>query len=126
IYAADGAFYVAVLRDRQAMDPVTPHMSGPWRSLDVSVLHKLILEKCLGIGEEQLAAGGNVEYAKDSANAIQELIAKIDDGRKQAAFFMNPPKVQQMQMVAEAGERMPQKSTFFYPKIYTGLTINKL
>lgn len=126
IYAADRAFYVAVLRDRQAMDQVAPQMSGPWRSLDVSVLHKLILEKCLGIGEKRLAQGGNVEYVKDTANAIEELIAKIDSGRKQAAFFMNPPKVQQMQMVAEAGERMPQKSTFFYPKIYTGLTINRL
>jgi uncharacterized protein (DUF1015 family) len=123
---AGGAFYVAVLRNRQAMDKVASQMSRPWRSLDVSVLHKLILEKCLGIGEKQLAEGGNVEYVKDTPNAIDELIAGIDAGRKQAAFFTNPPKLEQMQMVAEAGERMPQKSTFFYPKIYTGLTINKM
>lgn len=126
IYGGDSAFYVAVLKNKQAMDSAAPNMSRPWRSLDVAVLHKLILEKLLGIGEEELAGGGNIEYIKDVGNAVDESIKKVDTGEKQAVFFINPTKMQQIQMVTAAGEKMPQKSTFFYPKMYTGLTINKL
>ena len=126
IYAGGRAFYAAVLKDKNAMDLVSPNMSLAWRTLDVSVLHKLILEKFLGIDEEKLAEGQNLQYVKDTPNAIDESIAEVDAGQKQAAFFMNPPKIQQIQEVADQGERMPQKSTYFYPKIYTGLIINKL
>ena len=126
IYCSNNAFYVAVLRDIQAMDPVMPDMSPAWRTLDVSVLHKLILEKLLDIDEERLAKGENLQYVKDTPNAIYESISQVDAGRKQVAFFMNPIKMQQLKMVTDAGERMPQKSTYFYPKIYTGLTIQKL
>jgi len=103
-----------------------PDMSSAWRTLDVSILHKLILEKILGIDEEKLAKGENLEYVKDTPNAIEESISQVDAGHKQAAFFMNPIKMQQLKLVTEAGERMPQKSTYFYPKIFTGLTIQKL
>ncbi len=126
IYGSNNAFYVAVLRDKQAMDPVMPGMSSAWRSLDVSVLHKLILEKLLGIDEERLARGENLQYAKDTPNAIDQSISQVDAGQKQVAFFLNPIKLQQLKMVTDAGERMPQKSTYFYPKVYTGLTIQKL
>jgi len=126
IYGSNDAFYVAVLRDKQAMDPVVPDMSSAWRHLDVSILHKLILEKILGIDEERLAKGENLQYVKDTPNAIDESISQVDAGHKQAAFFMNPVKMQQLKLVTEAGERMPQKSTYFYPKIFTGLTIQKL
>ncbi|MHC4686018.1 MAG: DUF1015 domain-containing protein, partial [Planctomycetota bacterium] len=97
-----------------------------WRTLDVSVLHKLILEKLLGIDEERIAKGGNLEYVKDTHNAIDNSISQVDGGQKQVAFFMNPVKMQQLKTVTDAGERMPQKSTYFYPKMYTGLTIQKL
>ena len=126
IYGSNNAFYVAVLRDKQAMDPVMPDMSSAWRSLDVSILHKLILEKLLGIDEERLARGENLQYVKDTPNAIDQSISEVDAGCKQAAFFMNPVKMQQLIMVTDAGERMPQKSTYFHPKVYTGLTIQKL
>jgi len=126
IYCANNAFYTAVLKDRQIMDAAAPQKSSPWKSLDVSVLHKLILEKLLGIDEKQLAGGTQLEYIKDTDNAIDESIARVDARQKQAAFFMNPVKMQQLKLVTDAGEKMPQKSTYFYPKIYTGLTINKL
>jgi len=126
IYSGGNTFYIATLKNRQAMDSAAPNMSRPWRSLDVSVLHKLILEKLLGIGEKQLADGTNIEYIKDIGNAVDESIKKIDLGQKQVVFFVNPTKMKQIQMVTAAGEKMPQKSTFFYPKMYTGLTINKL
>ncbi len=126
IYGSNNAFYVAVLRDKQAMDPIAPDMSPAWRTLDVSVLHKLILENILGIDEERLAKSENLQYVKDTPNAIDESISQVDAGKRQAAFFMNPVKMRQLKLVTEAGERMPQKSTYFYPKIFTGLTIQKL
>jgi len=126
IYGSDNTFYVAVLKDKRTMDSIVPDMSQAWKTLDVSVLHKLILEELLGIDQEKLAEGENLQYVKDTPNAITDSIAQIDAGQKQAAFFMNPVKMQQLKTVTEAGERMPQKSTYFYPKVYTGLTINKL
>jgi len=126
IYCSNNAFYVAVLRDKQAMDQAVPDMSSAWKALDVSVLHKLILEKLLGIDEERLVKGENLQYVKDTPNAIDQSISQVDAGHKQAAFFMNPVKMQQLTMVTDAGERMPQKSTYFYPKIYTGLMIQKM
>jgi len=125
IYGSNNAFYVAVLKNKNVMDAIVPNMSSSWRTLDVSVLQKLILEKLLGIDEERLAKGENLQYVKDTPNAIDDSIVQIDAGQKQAAFFMNPVTIQQLKKVTDAGERMPQKSTYFYPKVYTGLTINK-
>jgi uncharacterized protein (DUF1015 family) len=126
IYGPKDAVYVAVLKDKSTMDVIVPYVSSAWKTLDVSVLHKLILEKLLGINEERLAKGENLQYVKDTPNSIDDSISQIDAGHKQVAFFMNPVKIQQLKMITDAGERMPQKSTYFYPKIYTGLTINKL
>ena len=125
IYTADGEFYVAVLKDKHLMDAVAPDKSEHWKSLDVAVLHKLIIEKHLGIDEKGLAEGANIEYVKDTGEAIVDSINQVDKGAKQAALFMNPTKMKQIEMVTATGERMPQKSTFFYPKVYTGLVINK-
>jgi uncharacterized protein (DUF1015 family) len=126
IYSGTDAFYVAALKDHGLMDAVVPDKSPAYRALDVSVLHKLILEKLLGIDEQKLAKGENVEYVKDVPTAIDDSISQVDAGEKQAVFFMNPVKMEQLKMVTDAGERMPQKSTYFYPKMYTGLTIQKL
>jgi uncharacterized protein (DUF1015 family) len=123
IYAGEGAFHAAVLKDPTAMD-VVKDRSRPWRMLDVSVLHKLILEDMLGIGEKALAAESNIEYIKDVGNAIDQSIAAVDGGCKQVVFFMNPTRIEEVRAVAGEGEKMPQKSTFFHPKVYTGLTIN--
>ncbi|HEW79727.1 MAG TPA: DUF1015 domain-containing protein, partial [Phycisphaerales bacterium] len=86
IYSGRNAYYVAVLENKQAMDSAAAEKSSPWKSLDVSVLHKLILEELLGIDERKLAAGSNVEYIKDTDNAIDESIARVDERCKQAAF----------------------------------------
>ena len=101
-------------------------MSPAYRSLDVAVLHKLCLEKLLGIDEEVLTKGENLQYVRGTPTAIDDSISQIDATLKQAAFFMNPIKMHQLIHVTDAGERMHQKSTYFYPKMYTGLTINKL
>jgi uncharacterized protein (DUF1015 family) len=126
VYGGDGIFYVATLRDAAAMEKAAARMSRSWKMLDVAVLSKLVLEAALGIDEQKLAEGKHVEYVKDSGNKAKELVKLVDTGKKQVVFFMNPPKISQMQAVAETGERMPQKSTYFYPKIHSGLVIDKL
>jgi uncharacterized protein (DUF1015 family) len=126
IYMGGDAFYVAVLEDRSRMDAAAPNMSEAWRALDVSVLQKLVLEGLLGLDEEKMGNPEYVEYVKDVPNAIDAMIEQVDAGHKQIAFFTNPVQMRQLTEVTDAGERMPHKSTYFYPKMYTGLTIQKL
>ena len=90
------------------------------RSLDVSVLHELVLESALGIDRAAQAAQTNIRYYKDTA----DLLARIARGEGQVAFVMHPTRVEQVKAVADASEIMPQKSTFFYPKIASGAVIN--
>jgi uncharacterized protein (DUF1015 family) len=118
------SFYFITLKNKEALKSLP--ISEASKSLDVVVLHKLILEGLLGIGDAQLAGEANIEYIKDIGEAVDEAIAKVDSGEKQVLFFMNSTKVEQVKAVAAANEKMPQKSTFFYPKIFSGLTINKL
>jgi len=126
LYMAGGTFYVAVLKNTSGMKTTAPDKSEAWQTLDVAVLQKLILERLLGFDEGRMGDPDSVEYVKDMPNAMNELIERIDAGRKQIAFFTNSVKMQQLAKVTEAGERMPHKSTYFYPKMYTGLTIQKL
>ncbi|MFH1615721.1 MAG: DUF1015 domain-containing protein [Planctomycetota bacterium] len=126
IYTGSSRFYVLVLKDRSLMTQAMPHMSDALKALDVSVLHCLILEKALGIGDEQLACESHIEYIKDINQAVDKAIKTVDNGKAQVLFFMNPTKIEQVKAVAAAGEKMPQKSTFFYPKVFSGLTINRL
>lgn len=126
IYLGDGKFCVAVLKDKSLMKAAAPDKSEAWQTLDVAVLQKLILEGMLGLTEEKMGDSKYVEYVKNVPNAIDEIIRQVDSGRKQVAFFTNPVKMQQLARITDAGERMPHKSTYFYPKMYTGLTIQKL
>ncbi len=125
IYSSINAFYVAVLKDKHQMDEVAPDMSMQSKLLDLTVLHKLILEGLLGIDKDRLAKGENIQYLKDTPSAIDDSIAHVDSGKKQVAFFMNPVKIKELKAVTDAGERMPQKATYFYPKVFSGLTIYK-
>lgn len=118
------SFHFIVLKNKTALQSL--QMSDASKSLDVVVLHKLILESILGIGDAQLAGETNIEYIKDVGTAVDEAMAKVDSGEKQVLFFMNPTRAEQVKQIAAANEKMPQKSTFFYPKIFSGLTINKL
>lgn len=126
LYMGDGNFYVAVLKDKSLMKAAAPDKSEAWQTLDVAVLQKLVLEGMLGLDEEKMGNAEFVEYVKDMPNAMDEIIRGIDTGRRQVAFFTNPVKMQQLARITDAGERMPHKSTYFYPKMYTGLTIQKL
>jgi uncharacterized protein (DUF1015 family) len=130
LYCRDGRYYLLVLKDESKMD-IIQNRSKAWKQLDVTILHKLILEDILGIDKEKLAAGtitggSYVEYIKAIGDAVDWSIKKVDQNGYQAVFFMNPTKVTEVEEVATNHETMPQKSTFFYPKVYTGLVINKL
>ncbi|HSO33525.1 MAG TPA: DUF1015 domain-containing protein [Labilithrix sp.] len=95
---------------------------APLRRTDVALLHMGLLEPVLGITPEAQAAKTNIFYPQDGAAALRELRG----GKGQVLFLMNATPVAQVREVAEAGEVMPQKSTFFYPKVLTGLCIHTL
>jgi uncharacterized protein (DUF1015 family) len=92
--------------------------SKEWKALDVSCLHHLILKDILDVRD----AEGNVAYTRDPREAVRE----VDGGRYRMAFLLNPTKISQVESVARNRERMPHKSTFFYPKLLSGLVINQL
>jgi len=96
--------------------------SEAWRSLDVSVLHSVILRHILGISEADQLAQSHIKYTR----SLREAVSMVDSGACQAAFLMNPPSVQDVVRVARSGEKMPQKSTYFYPKLLTGLVLRPL
>jgi uncharacterized protein (DUF1015 family) len=95
--------------------------SSALRELDALIL-SILLEERLGIGPAESAAGQRLLYTKDATEAIEQ----VDAGRAQAAFLLDPTPVEAVAAVAEAGEVMPQKSTYFYPKAATGLLFNPL
>jgi len=91
-------------------------------SLDVTLLHELVLEKILGITKAAQEAKTNIHYIKDTQKALEQCADKAG----QACFLMNATPVSSVIAVSDAGEVMPQKSTFFYPKIASGLVFNPI
>ena len=91
-------------------------------TLDVTLLHALVLEQALGIDRAAQEAQTYLRYIKDNEQALQA--ARAPD--VQAVFLMNPTPVAQVMACSDAGEVMPQKSTYFYPKIASGLVLNPL
>ncbi len=92
------------------------------QALDVVQLHKRLLEGVLKLSEESIRNQQNISYVRDAADALTQ----FRTGRANIAFLMNPCRVQQVRDIAFAGEVMPQKSTDFYPKLLSGLTIYAL
>jgi uncharacterized protein (DUF1015 family) len=130
LYCNDGSYYSLVLKNESRMDAIQDH-SDAWKRLDVTILHKMILEDMLGIDPKKVASGtieggSYVEYIKAVGDAVQKSVDKVNNNGYQAVFFMNPTRVEEVEDVATNHETMPQKSTFFYPKVYTGFVINRL
>ena len=117
-----GAFYLFVLRKEADLESLLPDISAAQRGLDVVLLHRLILEKGLGITAEAVAAEKNVGYEREMDAAI----ARVDRGEAQLACLLNPARMQQVSEIALGGDVLPQKSTDFYPKLLSGLTIYKV
>ncbi len=96
--------------------------SEAWNSLDVAVAQHLVMEDILGLSAENMTAGTHVRYVRDPQQALHA----VESGETQAAVLLNATRVRQIRDVAQADDRMPQKSTYFYPKLITGLVINPL
>jgi uncharacterized protein (DUF1015 family) len=96
--------------------------SDAWRALDVVVAHALVLGEALGIDPAAIAAGGRVTFTREAAAAADA----VRGGEADLAVLLNPTPPAAIRDVALASDRMPQKSTYFYPKLITGLTINPL
>ncbi len=116
------AAYGLRIVDIGAARAAVPDHSAAYQELDVTILQTLVLERHLGMTSGDMAAQKHVTYFKDPAEAF----ARLESGEFQAGFFMNPTGLDQIQEVALGGERMPQKATFFYPKLPTGLVFHDL
>jgi uncharacterized protein (DUF1015 family) len=111
------------LRDTALVDELLAGRSQAYRGLDAAILEELILKRALGMSAEDIEAKRGIGYAK----SVQEALGTIDDGGEyQVAFLLRPTPVAQVRAVAAAGETMPPKSTFFFPKVPTGIVFNPL
>jgi uncharacterized protein (DUF1015 family) len=109
-----GGYYTLDIKPTPSTDPVS--------DLDVSVLHREILQRELGLEEAMLEQERFVSYSRDAATALDQ----VEAGAAQAAFLLRPPAVADVVAVANAGQVMPQKSTYFYPKPASGIVFNPL
>jgi uncharacterized protein (DUF1015 family) len=110
------------LREQAIADAALPDHSEAYRHLDTGVLETLLLKGALGLSDDDISHFNGLFYARDDAEALQ----MVASGEYDAAFFMRPTPVQQVRDVAAEGENMPPKSTYFFPKLLTGLLFNPL
>jgi uncharacterized protein (DUF1015 family) len=115
-----GNYCLLTLRDEGVMDELVPDRSPEWRRLDVTICHWLLLDKILDIAPDEVE--GKVGYRRSAREALE----LVERGEEAAAVLLNPTKVEEVRRIAQNGERMPQKSTDFYPKMLTGLVLNRL
>ncbi|MBA2580965.1 MAG: DUF1015 domain-containing protein [Thermoleophilaceae bacterium] len=120
--AANGRPVRLTLRSQDTADAALAGRPEPFRRLDTAVLEAIVLEGALGMSEDDISHLRGLAYSKDFADAR----AAVESGRAEAAFFMRATPVAQVQEVAATGESMPPKSTYFYPKVPTGLLFNPL
>lgn len=121
-FKRDPRYLILRLKNKRIMQRLAKDLSAPLRELDVSTLHLLILEHILGMAPEQQESGDTVRYFDDEETILQTL----EKEEFQAAFLLNAPKAEEVLAIAAAGEKLPQKSTYFYPKLSSGLIVNKL
>lgn len=115
-------FYLLTLREN--VDSILNEYEVPdvLKKLDLTVLHKVIITKELEYTQEQQMAQDGIKYIKQESEAFD----LIDSGKAEASFIMAYPKIKDIKEISEAGYRMPQKSTYFYPKLLSGIVINPL
>jgi uncharacterized protein (DUF1015 family) len=110
------------LKDQSIADAALSGHSQAYRELDTGVLETLLLKNALGLSDDDISHFNGLFYARDTAEAL----AMVSSGEYDAAFLMRPTPVAQVRDVAATGENMPPKSTYFFPKLLTGLLLNPL
>jgi uncharacterized protein (DUF1015 family) len=122
VYAGGGAFLIFVLKKQAKLEALLPGVSPAQRRLDVVLLHRLILERGLGITPDAVKKEKNLTYEREMDTAIGE----VDQGRAQICFLLNAVSVETVAEMAMAGEVLPQKSTDFFPKLMSGITMYRV
>ena len=120
--ARDGAPKRLTLRDPQTLERALASKPEPYRQIDAAVLEAIVLRGALGMSEEDIAARRGLAYERDADTALRA----VESGDADAAFLLAPTPIERVREVAEAGEPMPPKSTYFHPKVPTGLLFNLL
>src|SRR5579862_705047 len=121
-YAGGGAFHIFVLKKEANLEVLLQGVSPAQRRLDVVLLHRLILERGLNITQDAVRSEKNITYEREMDTAI----AEVDSGRAQICFLLNPVSVETVAEMAMGGEVLPQKSTDFFPKLMSGITMYRL
>jgi uncharacterized protein (DUF1015 family) len=119
---ANGPAVMLTLRDQSIADAALADHAAPYRRLDTAVLEALILKGALKLSDDDIDHLHGLGYARDFDQAVELVRETAYD----AAFFMAPTPIERVREVAEAGESMPPKSTYFFPKVPTGLLFNPL
>jgi uncharacterized protein (DUF1015 family) len=119
--AGNHAFYLLTLRPEADLAQILPGLSRLQRQLDVVLLHQGILEPALGVTPQAVSSEANLTYEREFRAAL----GAVDRGA-QIAFLLNPVDVDMVVKVATSGEVMPQKSTDFYPKLMSGITMYRI
>ena len=114
----DKKYFLLRLKNVRILDKLIADKPKEYRSLDVSIFNHLILKNILGYDPENK---DNLVYSAEA----QDFIDEVDNNPLTIAFFLNPVKIQDIIAVALNGNKMPAKSTYFYPKVWSGLVINK-
>jgi uncharacterized protein (DUF1015 family) len=114
----DKRYWLLRLRNVKTLDAIVTDKRKEYISLDISILNYLILQRNLGL---ELEDKTNIKFSPNP----DELISEVDNDSSLIAFFLNPVKVEQLTNIALSREKMPSKSTYFYPKVLSGLVINK-
>lgn len=115
-------FFLLRLKDSAAVAKALPDVPAEVRALDVTVLHTLVFDQIFSLRAAEIRKGGIIEYTIDANSSLNA----ITEGRADGAFLMNPPTIKDVERVSDAGATMPEKSTYFYPKLTTGLVLNPL
>ncbi len=119
LYTKD-KYYILTLKDEKVMDEFASDRSKTWRTLDVSILHKIVLENVMGINQDNLE--DHVKYTR----VDEEAVNFVNQGKYDFSVLMNATKINELKAIADAGEHMPQKSTYFLPKMLSGLVAYKM
>jgi uncharacterized protein (DUF1015 family) len=118
----DARAYRLTLKDQTIADAALSGHSEAYRHLDTGILETLLLKGALGLSDDDISHFNGLFYARDTAEAL----ALVESGEYEAAFVMRPTPVDQVREIAAEGENMPPKSTYFFPKLLTGLLFNPL
>ena len=118
LVSRDGIYFLS-LKDTEIMKKLAPDRVDAWRELDVSILHNLLFDHIMDIPEEKIDKKENIEYLREPDMGYED----VAENETSFLFILNATRIEQVKACTRAGEKMPQKSTDFYPKVITGFAM---